>query len=229
MSVPRVRVYYTFDDQEPGDRMLVNQAGTSSLQDGAVVGSRWTQGRWRDKGALNFGRPSDRVRFSVEGDAKAMTFVSWVRFDRVTGRPQVLLSPDSSADGLPHWRVDEKGKLQLQVPVNGGKGHESVVSTPPVLSRKSQGRWHHLATVIDAESKKVSHFVDGKPAGSSKLKAKPDLRLGRVQLGNSEAVKDPKAKVTPSFLTGRMDEFVIFADALSADEIANLFEVGKPR
>ncbi len=224
MSDPRVRVYYTFDDQNPGDRMLTNHAGTSSHEDGAIVGSRWIQGRWRDKRALAFNKASDRVRFAIEGSPKAVTLVSWVRFDRASGKPQTLLSPDKTADGIPEWRVDEKGRLQLRVPTNGGKAFESVLSKTPVLTRKNQGRWHHVATVIDSESRKVTHLVNGKPISTSMLRSKPNLQFGRVQLGNVA-----KANGKPSHLTGRMDEFIVFADALSAGEIANLFEDGRPR
>ncbi|MEM9478298.1 MAG: LamG domain-containing protein [Verrucomicrobiota bacterium] len=223
MNDPRVRVYYTFDDQESSDRTLFNHAGLSSDQDGVIVGSRWVQGRWRDKKALTFSRSSDRVRFNVDGDAEAMTFASWVRFDRAPGRVQTLISPDQLRDGVPQWRIDDKGHLQVEVVAKDGKASEVAISAQPVLTKKSQHRWIHIASVIDRKTKTVSHFVNGEALGESKLKTTPDLRLGRVQLGNSA-----HGGKQPRHFMGRVDELILFTESLGESEINKLYSEGRP-
>ena len=80
-------------------------------------------------------------------------------------------------------------------------------------------------------SRRVVQYANGKQVGSEKIIDKfyiDTLRIGPAEMGNWG---QPSRK-TPSFavrnLNGTIDELAIFDAALTADEIHQLYEEGKP-
>ena len=70
---PHTVVYYNFEGHKPSTRVLQNSSPVRSpALHGAIVGCRWTEGRWPGKSALEFKGPEDRVRLNVPGDYRSI-------------------------------------------------------------------------------------------------------------------------------------------------------------
>ena len=238
----RLLLYYTFDNEKPWSRLVTDQAlNKGRTSNGALVGCRWVQGRWPGKGALQFTRGSDRVRIDVPGQADSMTFTSWVRFDRLNPTTTSLLLCDTEIPGSPHWQVDSQGRLMLSLkgPARRKQNHSLthrqaknprdrlepwVYQTPPIL-KKRIGEWAHLVTVYDRQSRKVSHYVDGRKVASEKINSQVKLSINKAEVGNWP--RPDKGHPSTNF-RGRMDELAVFQSALPEDEILRLYEFGRP-
>lgn len=213
-------LYYTFEDQDPWDRMLNNRAARAEGK-AAIVGCRWTSGRWPAKKALQFKQPGDRVRFAVPGQFDSMTLAAWVRFDGFDRRWISLLLTDDFDRGEPHWQVSREGEMILGV---GGPGNHI---SPPVLSQMDLGRWLHLATVYDRGAETVTHYLDGRPVGRNRIKGYIPLVVGPAEIGNWGLPLSNHVDRIRN-LNGAIDELAVFARALSDDEVAGLYQSGLP-
>ena len=219
---PRVLVYFSFEGQQAWERTLRNQAGVRENEsDGAIVGCEWAEGRWPGKGALEFGRLGDRVRFHVPGEFEELTVAAWVRVDRLDHSFNALMLSDGAGPGTFHWQLTSKGKLYLAV-VGGG-----IYTSPVVVPARSGLRlWKHLATVYDLPAGTVSHYVDGRLASSHAVDAPTPARVGWAELGNWGIPRSGATHPVRRF-EGRMDEFVVFGRAVPAEEIGAMFEAGR--
>jgi hypothetical protein len=221
---PRIAVYYSFEDAPAWSRELRCQRPERSPLDGAIIGARWTEGRWSGKKALEFTGPGDRVRLQDAGEYESLTLMTWVRVDSIERPFNGLMMTDGWTSGSVHWQITEKGKLKLGI--HGEKvAHD--YDTDVVFQPANLGRWIHLCTVYDRSARQVVHYIDGRVSCRLPLKFDTVLRLGNVELGNWGA---------PIFgssygirhLSGRMDEFAVFGAALGEEEIRQLYEVGAP-
>ena len=131
---PRVLLHYRFDSPKGHQAALLNHASTQQRQsDGAVVGGTWTQGRWPEKSALEFKRPSDRVRFHLPGEFDSITLAAWVRVDGLDRQLSSLLLTDRWDNGEVHWQFDQQGQLGLSI--RGSVGTPWCY-TPPLVDLK---------------------------------------------------------------------------------------------
>lgn len=233
----RLIAYYTFDrDQSEG--LIPNLTMPRNPEfDGAVILAEPVDGRWPGmKSALEFRRPGSRVRVNIPGEYSAFTFSSWVRIDSLDRVYNALFMGDGYETGEPHWQIREDGALMLSVMVddskpNPGAPHDAglhrVYYSPPVWEMAMAGQWLHLASVFDPGARAVSHYVNGKQVSTQKITDKflvEKLRIGNAEIGNWGLPfrEDPWFAIR--HLNGRMDEFAIFREALSEDEIASLYE-----
>ncbi len=223
---------YTFDEQGPRERSLVNEASyLNRATHGGIVGCRWTTGRWPSKGALEFSRASDRVTVQTESAYEQMTLSTWVRPDSLSNdRPNSLFSSNERAPGAFEWFLNPDGSLSLSVTMSNGN-NQSIFRSPPILGGdRPLGEWHHLATVYDAAGGTATHYLDGSPVWSGKMDASRAIALtpARSEIGNGGYCDDRGHRPVRHF-HGRIDEFALFGRALSAEKIAHFAEVGKPR
>jgi hypothetical protein len=224
---PSLLVYYPFEPEHPWSRTLRDEArGRREPRDGAVVGCAWVAGRWPGKQGLEFKRVSDRVRLHVPGAFDSLTLAAWVRVDALPNRHNSLFMTDGWDDGAPHWHISTDGKISLGVQGRNKKRGVSYVS-PQVFTPEQLGQWTHLAVVHDREGRAVTHYVDGRPVGKQALKFLIRLRLGDVELGNWN-VGTRRDSQPIRYFSGCMDEFLLFARALSAEEIERLYAQGRP-
>jgi hypothetical protein len=221
---PRVAVYYSFEDAPSWSRELRCQRPERSPLDGAIIGARWTEGRWAGKKALEFKCPGDRVRFQDAGEYESLTLMSWVRVDGIDRPFNGLMLTDGWTSGSVHWQITQKGALKLGI---HGETQHFDYDAPGVFVASQLGRWVHLCTVYDRAAREVAHYVDGRPAKRIPLRFDTALKLGNVELGNwgvplRETIYEVRG------LNGRMDEFVVFGAALREEEIRELYQVGAP-
>ncbi|MDF1752339.1 MAG: FecR domain-containing protein [Verrucomicrobiales bacterium] len=216
-SQPGVLALFDFENQKPWDRQLENHGPGAS--NGAIIGAQWSEGRWPGKGALEFKRPSDRVRLNIPGTFDELTLSSWVRVQSLDKWLSSIMLTDGFEPGEVHWQITDEGELILGV--SEAKPHSNGTS-PPVISPEDFGRWIHLAVTIDRNSGVIAHYFDGKMVSSHSKTAIPPLKIGKAEIGNWQA---QEKKHPLRSLNGRIDELIIFDRVLSPTEIAALCDL----
>ncbi|WP_417376137.1 LamG-like jellyroll fold domain-containing protein [Gimesia maris] len=222
---PSIVAYYDFEESSNWLRTLNNksQQKPASSSHGAIVGCQWTSGRWPQKRSLEFKRTSDRVRTHIPGEYQSLTFIAWVRIEGFDRWLSSLMLTDGYNDGNPHWQLSDKGEMILGVKTGPGKNYFS----PVVLQPTDLGRWIFLVTVYDHQKQEVVHYLDGVAVSHHEIENPIPLVIGPAEIGNWRPQEHSGAHSIRS-LNGRLDEFALFGRALSADEILQLYQTGKP-
>ena len=236
----RLIAYYAFD--QPGDwlrRLGSSLEPADSELDGAIVGAHQVAGRWETKGGLEFKRPGDRVRVQIPGEFSSLTFACWVKIDSLDRWYNSLFLTDHYNQGEPHWQILDTGQLFFSVrhkpdeaagELAKRRSHQVVLS-PPFWKPSLSGRWLHLATTYDADAGRTTHYLNGDVLHTETID--PDLlvrttRIGAASIGNWSIPTRSDAEFAIRNLNGSIDEFAIFAAALPAHEIREMYEHGKP-
>jgi hypothetical protein len=229
-TAPGLVVYYPFqaDKNNTWSRNLADRAGgRQQPHDGAIVGCAWVTGRWPGKQGLEFRRVSDRVRFHVPGKFDALTLMTWVRVDALPNRYSSLMMTDGWDEGAPHWHIRQDGLISLGV--RGADQTEGAARyfTSVIFTQERVGQWTHLAVVYDREGGQVSHYVDGRLVKQLPIKLDIPLHIGDAEIGNwNTASRSDKYPIR--YLSGCMDEFLMFSRALSGQEVERLYLQGRP-
>jgi len=196
----------------------------SPALNGAIVGCRWTEGRWPGKSALEFKGVEDRVRLSIPGEFHSITLSCWVRIDGFDRRLGSLFLTDGHSIGEPHWQFTDNGQMLLGVKVDSQHSMDYLSGSD--LKQIDLGRWIHLACVYDDEKSEVVHYIDGERVYSFPISQHLGLRFGGVELGNwmPEDLKNDRIRN----LNGRIDEFLLLDRSLSDDDIKDMYIMGRP-
>ncbi|EMI47079.1 LamG-like jellyroll fold domain-containing protein [Rhodopirellula sp. SWK7] len=192
-----------------------------------VVGCELLDGRWPQKRALGFYNTADRIRIRVPGRFPHLTFACWVRIDELKGVNQALLLTDDFDDWRPHWQIAKEGDLKLGIGQSTRAQRRQMRSGSQHLASLSPlGRWTHLATTYDADSKLVRHYVNGEQAAWNELPRAEPLHIGAAEIGNW--LRPRKTGDEPiRNLDGRIDEFMLLRSVLDADAIREIYDVGR--
>jgi hypothetical protein len=221
--------HFDFEDiAAPGWTLHNVAADGSAVSDATIVGCQSTEGRWPGKRALEFRSTSDRVRFDVPGEFRALTLSVWVNVQGLDRQFNSLFMCDGFDRGKIHWQIRSDGVLDLGV--QGARRREvQIFASPAVIGFNQFGQWLHLAAVVNGERREVIHYLNGKAVSRHELRHPPPYRLGPAELGNWNSGETPNK---PPFLirhfSGAMDEFALFNRALSDAEIRALYSEGKP-
>ncbi len=236
----RLIAYYTFD--QDGDwlrRLISSLEPINSELDGAIVGAHRFPGRWALKDSLEFKRPGDRVRVQIPGEFNSLTFACWVKIDSLDRWYNSLFLTDHYNQGEPHWQILDTGQLFFSVrhkaddvrgPAVKEKTHQAVLS-PPFWKPSLSGRWLHLATTYDADVGRTTHYFNGNVLHEESIDEElivKTTRIGAASIGNWSIPTRPDSEFAIRNLNGSIDEFAIFAASLTADEIKEMYENGKP-
>ncbi|WP_442511168.1 LamG-like jellyroll fold domain-containing protein [Novipirellula sp. SH528] len=223
---PRVLMYYDFAAAQSTPATLPNLAADRTDSDGSIIGCAWTQGRWPQKSALDFKRPSDRVRFHLPGEYESITLAAWVRVDGLDRLLSSLLLTDGWDAGEVHWQFDQSGQLGLSVSQATGVAWRY---TQPLIDLTRLGQWIHVASVFDGANKTVRHYFNGQrvPCEAS-LDYDGPIRIGDAELCNWGRPIDKNSHAIRNF-NGRMDEFLMLSEALEETEIMEIYEAGNPK
>jgi hypothetical protein len=224
---PTLLINYTFQPQQLWDRTLLDQSHRRHHpHDGAIVGCSWVAGRWPGKQALEFKQVSDRVRFHLPGEFESIALLAWVRVDALPNVNNSLMMSDAWKSGEMHWQIGDDGKLILGVQ-SSPKGHGAHYHAHGVITPQRLGQWLHLAVVYDRAQGRVTHYVDGKPVVQLPVLFDIPLRVGDAELGNWNIATHRNSSPI-RFLTGCMDEFLLFSRALSDQEVEQIYVQGRP-
>jgi len=225
---PSLVVRFDFENLDP-DGTLPNKATRNGLtEDGIIVGCQPSQGRWREKKALEFQSVNDRVRLAVPKEFRAMTLSAWVCLKGLDREFNSLFMSDGFDPGTVHWLIRGDGVLGLTV-FGPRVGKFQIMASPAVASLEKLGMWQHLAVVIDGKAREVVHYVNGSPVSRHALAIGPPFRVGSAELANWNARSGPNPE--PSLvrnLSGSLDEFELFSRVLSDAEVRELYLKGKP-
>lgn len=235
----RLIAYYAFDQEGGWNRRLNSSLLLQNSElDGAIVGANRVPGRWSDKSALEFKRPGDRVRVQIPGEFSSLTFACWVKIDSLDRWYNSLFLTDHYNQGEPHWQILDTGQLFFSVrykpddvrgPAAKKQTHQPVLS-PPFWKPSLSGRWLHLATTYDADVGQITHYLNGELLHQEQIDQTlvvKTTRIGAASIGNWSIPTRSDAEFAVRNLNGSIDEFAIFAAALTADEVRVIFENGK--
>ena len=216
-------LYYSFDNQSPWARVLQNQASSQKDNlDGAIVGCKWTEGRWPGKGALSFEKENDRVRLNLHEKLPSVTLCSWIKIDKLPGRLSPILSTHQMSSGSASWYINKKGQVVFEV----FRGSNRDLYKSAVAFRKERiGKWIHVATIYDLGSKRVSHYVNGRPFSHEQIKGNMPVSFSNSQLGHLSKNSSIPENIT---LQGSVDEFVVFNTSRTEADIRRMYEIGCP-
>lgn len=233
LNDPRLLVGYTFEPANEWDRTLRNQApDAGESTHGSIVGARWAQGRWQGKRALEFKSPGDRVRLAVPGELRAITLCAWVQLGGIDRKFNSLFLTDTWKEGNPHWQFVQDGSFVLGVHERlGVRGSQHVFYSPESFGPDTLGVWYHIATTFDLASGNGRHYVNGALVTEyhdDRLPADMKMRIGSGELGNWGLPEGAKPRTEVRTFNGRMDEFLLFREALDATDISRIYELGKP-
>jgi len=241
---PAVRVHFNFEEQSPLDATLKNRVrGNGNGSDGQIIGARWARGRWPGKGALEFRGRGQRVLLRLPGTHTSLTLLAWVRVDALPQPSAMLLATDeppreetnggkpSPAETRPmRWELKANGQLGFNLfsGLVSGQPQWSALPSPPLLTPERHGQWLCLATVLDAASGELTHFINGVAVARHQPPAGAPPALAYVSLGNVSVTDvEAQAGVSHGFF-GAMDELLVAARPFSAAELRRYYEVGRP-
>lgn len=248
LSDERLLAYYSMNVSPDRPRTLTADGGmpgsgeskgwTLSEWNGAIVGASASSGRLLGESALEFRHPADRVRLRIGGRYESLSLAAWVRIDSLDRSFNSLFLTDHYYDGEPHWQILSDGRLYFSVMpqsddrLQKGNGPADFKALSPVFWNPAMsGRWMHLAVVFDADSQTITHYVDGEVLSRHEIpetQRVTSTSIGAATLGNWSVPTRPEDSFAIRNLNGVIDEFAIFADALTSTDIGQLYLDGKP-
>ena len=191
--------------------------------------------RWGDPyGGIDFTSTGSRIHVDIEDELESLTLMSWVKIDSLDRLYNSLFLTDGHEQFEPHWQIMNDGRMFFSVKAldEKGKSDKHIAYSPPIWTPEKSGQWMHLATVYDGKAYTVTHYVNGKAVSIDQIKEglrAEVVKIGAASIGNWS---QPRYKNTPEFavrnLNGTMDELILFSAPLSAGEISELYESGKP-
>jgi hypothetical protein len=220
---PKTLLYFSFDNHSPWSRILRNESlANSTVQNGAIVGCSWSEGRWSGKGALSFKRKDDRVRLKLPSHLKSATFSAWLKIDSLAQSISPIICSDPSTMGSTCWSVNGNGQIVLRTrTAKGNVFYESAVA----FRSDKLNRWAHVATTYNADDKMISHYVNGRSFSREKLIDPVILTFPKAMLGHSSSMPGANSGVA---LNGSIDEFGIFEGVYDEEKIRRIYEIGRP-
>ena len=246
---PNLILYYDFEPSARGDRVLVNralQASENRATDGVIVGAEWSEGRFPGKTALEFRKISDQVRLVIPGSYDSITMSVWLRCDFLERQYTSILLTDQWSEGEPHWQFFHSGfnettgaRLVTNEPIEDMVQFSVRAPTPNVRYRSKLsspdiiGHWTHLAVTYNSSTSEVAQYINGELLNMHRTFIDRDyqtttvpIRFGNTQIANWYPTTGDIC-VCRSF-HGKMDEFLLVSRALSASEIAEMYNSSKP-
>ncbi len=214
---PRIVARYDFESRE--------------IENGAIVGCHWADGRWPGKGALEFRRSGDRVRVDVPGEFDALTMSAWIRLDALAPRHQALLLTDEYKVGHIHWQIGPSGDLRFGSRIRENKKGRTLGGASParLFNQNRLGVWSFVCTTFDRQAGEVRHYYNGREVSRHQGVSPIPLHIGSGDIGNWSVPLERPEKPRPlRNFVGRMDEMTIWNTALDAVEIRRIYKNHRP-
>ena len=244
-----ILVHYTFEGT--GTPVVANCAKTAMAgTGGTIIGCRPGEGRWSDKGALEFRGRGDRVLLSVPGTHHSLTLMAWLRVDAFTqpltalvmseapnrwtqarGRKGEDLSVAETAAML-RWELNDRGQVSLNcvagLDSTAKQLRWSTFASNRIPAWKRQGQWLCWAATHDGGSGESIHYLDGQELARTTRHLDLPFYTAQLDLGNLSLSRQEVNRGVQYAFYGALDEFVLASRAMSEKEIHDFYEQGKP-
>ncbi len=231
---PGLVAYYTFDRDENNPAVLTNMAdATAGILNGALGSANqtslptWVQGRWPQAMALSFDR---RHKQYVEVPSHPsicingpVTVAAWVDCSGVKDGGHIVSNRAGvrslcnyqfgyRSPSMPRW----KHGMHLSRKADSGDANNQLFSkTLPDVSG-----WNLIAVTHDNDTLKF--YLNGQLVESKYWPRKQTLAEGGLMIGTDFSPDDP------SRFNGKIDEIVIARRIFTEEEIAEMYQAGKP-
>ena len=237
---PRLIAHYRLTSDAVAQRRLGNRvdAATNRASEGAVVAAAPAANRWgQPESALDFSPAGSRVRLHVTGEHQHLTLIAWVRINSLDRWYNSLFLTDGHEQGEPHWQIMDDGRLFFSVKKRDvwdeskGEKDKHVFYSPKFWSASLSGRWLMLATVYDGANGKCTHYVNGEVLSEEEIPEEylvTQIRIGDASLCNWGLPERNQPRFAIRNLNGSLDEFLMFREPLSSEEVRELYEQGRP-
>jgi uncharacterized protein YaiE (UPF0345 family) len=237
---PRLVTYYRMGAAEGGSRRLPNEANGNpdTASEGAIVAASRAADRWGTPGgALNFSPTGSRVRVNVPGEYRSLTLLTWVKINSLDRWYNSLFLTDGHELHEPHWQIMDDGRLFFSVKKRDtwnpkkGERDKHIFYSPPFWTSSLSGQWLMIATTYDVDARMVTHYLNGRVLSQEAVPQEylvESVSIGAASLGNWGLPERNDPHFAVRNLNGSMDEFALFAAALTPKEIADIYEHGKP-
>lgn len=205
--------------------------------DGVVVGCLPGQGRWNKNAALEFNTASDRVRVSIDGEYNQLTMSTWVYVDSLSLVSLPFIQSESDQAKHLIWdlrsRPDQNGMTSFFAETTKqGKDREArarYYSSGPHLDSDHIGQWVHFAVTFNTETSEVVHYFNGQVIDRNSIENPRSVGIGIADIGNWPYRDWAVGTIWEvRHLIGKIDEFIVSRRAFEPDEIANIYELGRP-
>ena len=239
---PRVISLYTFQPDPAAPGVLRDVSGARAgpgdrPRDGTIEAATWAPGRFPGKQSLRFAPPRSRVTIDLPGRRPKLTLAAWINPTApdnaaAAAAPRsrweaLLMTRGYAARGYAHWQLGHDGRMSLSL--TRTPPEPNFHSDPVLADDARRGAWHHAAVVYDQAAGTVRFFLDGRNVGTAALTGHDAPEIGRADFGNWDpAGQSPIEALGTRAFDGRMDEFVVFADALTDEQVRRLWEAGRP-
>lgn len=171
------------------------------------------------KKSLRFQKAEDRLETFLPDRYGALTFFARIRIDRFDHVNQTLLVSENlySDGGGVLWQINSFGDLQFHVRSSGGETQRYDAKN--VFPKRETETWLNLAVVFDSKAKTVTHYLEGESVATLPMDLEFEIQPGLISLGNGFPGTGSGHR---RFLSGGMEEFMIFGRALSESEVREL-------
>ena len=213
---PDMVVYYDYQDvSETQQEVLKNSAtATAALGlDGEIITTMPLKGRWPQKQALYYSEygyvncGNDKA-FNLRGP---LSLFAWIKVKKFYRGWQAVIAKGDSA-----WRLArDRQNNAMEFAGSGLQSNQWVRGTVDV----NDNQWHLVCGVYDGETIKL--YVDGKL--DRQLKAS-----GKIKINESDVMIGANVQRPNRDFEGWIDELGIMKRALSAEEVLQMYEAGKP-
>ena len=236
---PDVAALFTFEQSDVARGVLANRsmagdALNGSLGDGETFASpKWMPGRFEQTRALKFEYAGGhQMRGVVVPDHDALdlegpvTLALWVRAENIQQFAGTLVAKRSA----PAERLNFNLSFRQQRWVQWGSGVDDLgiaCWTPPLLmDGLSAGSWQHLAVTADLEQ--LRFYINGTLVHTRDQPQEPKTNEAPLLIGCSTPNLQLPGLDGHYPFQGLISEVLIARRAFTGQEIADLYEVGKP-
>jgi hypothetical protein len=216
--------YYDFQPDPKNPKVLLNRAPSGAAYNGDILDAHWVDGRCPGKSALEFTSGNAGVRINLPGEYRQMTLIAWVESKTLANNYNGILMSDSwkKLHEL-HWGIWDSGSVEMCVYGQKHGGESNRTFSLDLLKD-----WCMIAGVINIPNQ-CSLYVNGELLEDVYSSEIPLITIGWATIGgwDNQGKGDSNIGQVHHF-AGRIDELMIFQKAMTADEIKQIYESGKP-
>ncbi|RCW48498.1 LamG-like jellyroll fold domain-containing protein [Paenibacillus prosopidis] len=209
LAAPGLIAWYKFD--QTGGITVADSSG--DFNHGTMNGgAAWTTGKAGNAADLNGTNGYIALPSGIASGADTITIAAWVNLDSANNWTRIFdFGSGTSTNMFLTPKNGATGKIRFAIKNNGSS--EQIINGQSALPT---GGWHHVAVTLNGSTGTL--YVDGLEVGSNTSMTIKPSDLGATtqnSVGRSQYTADP-------YLDGRVDDFRIYNQALSAGEIAAL-------